>query len=81
MTEMVAERADGDLGVEPAGVRMLRGVERPLPLYRLRQQDEKRDPVCGQLVQGPPAAQLQHEGEEVWFCSRECLAKYLAAEA
>ncbi len=81
MTEVVAERADGDAGVEPAGVRMLRGVERPLPLYRLRHEDEKRDPVCGKLVKSPPAARLEDDGEELWFCSKDCLRDHLASEA
>jgi len=80
MTQDVADRADGDLRIEPAGVRMLRGVERPLPLHRLQRQDEKRDPVCGKLVQSPPAAQLQHEGEELWFCSKDCLRSYLSSD-
>jgi YHS domain-containing protein len=81
MTQAVADRADPDVGVEPVGVRVLRGVEGPLSLYRLRHQDEKRDPVCGKLVKSPPAAQLQQGDEELWFCSKDCLRQYLGSEA
>jgi adenylate cyclase len=81
MTDTVAERVGDGLAVQPAGVRMLRGVGRPIPLYRLEHRDEKRDPVCGKHVSAPPAAQLQHDGDEVWFCSKQCLRDYLAADA
>jgi class 3 adenylate cyclase/DNA-binding transcriptional MerR regulator len=81
MTEVVADRAGDGLGIEPAGVRMLRGMERPLALYRLPHQTSKRDPVCDQMVKAPPAARLQHDGDEMWFCSTECLRKYLDSEA
>jgi class 3 adenylate cyclase len=81
MTQAVADRADPGIGVEPVGVRVLRGVEGPLSLYRLQHQDEKRDPVCGKLVESPPAARLQHGDEELWFCSKDCLRQYLGSEA
>jgi adenylate cyclase len=77
MTEPVADRVDGDVAVESAGVRILRGVERPLPLYRLQHRDEKVDPVCGKPVPSPPAARLQQDGDELWFCSKDCLRQYL----
>jgi adenylate cyclase len=82
MTQVVAERAGDAIAVEPAGVRILRGMERPLALYRLpAHQDEKRDPACGKPVKAPPAARLQQDGDELWFCSKECLRKYLDSEA
>ncbi|HEV2059101.1 MAG TPA: adenylate/guanylate cyclase domain-containing protein [Solirubrobacteraceae bacterium] len=81
MTETVVDRVDDGPAVEPAGVRILRGMERPLPLYRLRREDEKQDPVCGKRVKSPPAARLSQDGEELWFCSRDCLRQYLGSEA
>jgi adenylate cyclase len=81
MTEVVAERVGEGFGLEPVGVRILRGVEKPLPLYRLRHECEKHDPVCGKPVKSPPAARLQQDGEELWFCSRRCLEQFLASEA
>jgi class 3 adenylate cyclase len=80
MTQVVAERAGDGLGVEAAGVRLLRGVEQPLALYRLQHREQKRDPVCGKLIDRPPAARLQLDGDEVWFCSKECLRTYLGAD-
>jgi class 3 adenylate cyclase len=79
VTEVVANRVDDEV-LESAGVRMLRGVEKPLSLYRLRHLDRKVDPVCGQEVQSPPAARLQQDGDELWFCSKNCLRRYLGAE-
>jgi len=81
MTELVADRADGEFGIEPAGVRVLRGVEKPLALFRLRHEGERLDPVCGKPVISPPAAQLQQDGDELWFCSKDCLRQHLASEA
>jgi adenylate cyclase len=81
MTQAVAERADDAVPIEPVGVRMLRGVERPLTLYRLTHRDAKRDPICGKLVEAPPAARLQQDDGELWFCSKECLRRYLETEA
>ena len=81
MTEPVVERADSQLGIEPVGVRVLRGVEAPLTLYRLRLEEETIDPVCGKAVKSPPAARLQQDGEELWFCSKDCLRQHLARES
>lgn len=78
LTEVIAERIDDGV-LEPAGVRMLRGVEKPLSLYRLRHLDQKIDPVCGKEVQSPPAARLQQDGDELWFCSKDCLRSYLGS--
>jgi adenylate cyclase len=81
MTQVVAERANQDVAIEPVGVRMLRGAERPLSLFRLRHHDEKLDPVCGKPVTSPPAARLQQGDEELWFCSKDCLREHLGSEA
>jgi adenylate cyclase len=80
VTEVVASRVDGG-ALEPAGVRILRGVDKPLSLYRLRHLDQKVDPVCGKEVQSPPAARLQQDGDELWFCSKDCLRTYLGSES
>jgi adenylate cyclase len=49
MTEGVAEQLDDGEAAEPVGVRMLRGVESPVRLFRLIVPEEQRDPVCGKL--------------------------------
>jgi adenylate cyclase len=80
MTEDVANQLDADEAAEPVGVRMLRGVESPVRLYRLVVRDEQRDPVCGDLVAAPPAARLSQDHEELWFCSQDCLRRFLLDE-
>jgi YHS domain-containing protein len=80
MTEAVARQAADGANIEPVGVRMLRGVEQPLSLYRLRHDEERRDPVCGKTVAAPPAAQLRQGEEEAWFCSQACLRDFLTRE-
>jgi len=78
LTEAVAERLGDAASVEPLGVRVLRGAERPVALFRLRRHEERRDPVCGRSIQAPPAARLQRAGQELWFCSEDCLRHFLA---
>jgi adenylate cyclase len=77
LTEAVAQRLVDGAPIEPAGVRLLRGSQQPVHLYRLVDQEQRRDPVCGQLVQAPPAARLRHEAQERWFCSENCLRMFL----
>jgi adenylate cyclase len=77
LTESVAEKLGDGAPVEPLGVRMLRGSETPAQLYRLASQEERRDPACGRTVAAPPAARLRHGDEELWFCSEECLRRFL----
>jgi adenylate cyclase len=79
MTEAVAEKLRDGGAVEPVGVRMLRGAEQPVQLYRLAQREERRDPACGRTVQAPPAARLTQGDEELWFCSEQCLRDFLAS--
>jgi adenylate cyclase len=81
MTQVVADRAQDGVGLEPAGVRILRGMDEPLSLYRLRHEAEKQDPICGKAVKSPPAARLQQDGDELWFCSKDCLRQYLGSES
>lgn len=81
MTESVAQEASAaGISVEKAGVRLLRGVDNPVTLYRLAALT-RDDPVCGLSVAEPPFARLQRNGDEVWFCSESCLRRFLAADA
>ena len=81
LTEAVASSLSEGVRTEPVGVRMLRGAGRPLRLFRLITRGERRDPVCNVVVADPPAAQLQQNGEALWFCSTRCLREFLAADA
>src|SRR3954447_2240559 len=78
LTESVMEKLGDGAPVEPVGVRMLRGSEQPVPLYRLAPHEQKRDPACGRIVEAPPAARLRQGDEELWFCSEQCLREFLA---
>jgi adenylate cyclase len=80
LTEAVAEKLGDAAPVEPVGVRMLRGAEQPVQLYRLAPREERRDPACGETVEAPPAARLRQGDEELWFCSERCLRKFLSSE-
>jgi adenylate cyclase len=77
LTEAIAQKLADSSPVEPVGVRMLRGAEQPMQLYRLTHHEERRDPVCGRTVEAPPAARLRHEDDELWFCSEQCLRDFL----
>jgi len=77
LTKDVADKLEDGAPVEPVGLRMLRGAERPMQLYRLRREEARRDPACGRMV-NTPAARLQQEDGELWFCSEQCLRDYLA---
>ena len=79
MSESVARQALATgIPVEKAGVRLLRGVDKPVTLYRLSTATHD-DPVCGMSVTEPPPARLQRDGNDVWFCSESCLRSFLAA--
>jgi hypothetical protein len=43
----VAQELRDGAAVEPVGVRMRRGAEQPVQLFRLAYREERRDPVCG----------------------------------
>jgi adenylate cyclase len=79
LTEAVAAGLGQSASVEAVGIRMLRGAERPVQLYRLAREAPRRDPTCGRNVEAPPAARLLHGDEELWFCSEQCLRTFLAA--
>src|SRR5947209_7916094 len=76
LTDAVAAELT-DETTEPVGVRMLRGAAQPVRLFRVVRRQERRDPVCDALVVDPPAAQLRHDGEDLWFCSQACLRRFL----
>ena len=76
LTDAVAS-ALTDATTEPVGVRMLRGAAQPVRLFRVVMRKERRDPVCSAIVVDPPAAQLRHDGEDLWFCSQACLRRFL----
>jgi hypothetical protein len=79
LTESVAEKLGDGAPIEPLGMRVLRGSENPAQLYRLAPQEERRDPACGRTVAASPAARLRQDDEELWFCSEECLRKFLTS--
>lgn len=79
MTESVALEAQAaGIPVEKAGVRLVRGVDKPVTLYLLSAATHD-DPVCGAVVAEPPPGRLQRNGDEIWFCSESCLRSFLAA--
>lgn len=80
LTESVAA-SDHGAELEQVGVRLLRGVDAPLPLWRVARHANATDPVCGALVQGAPAARLTRDGEDLVFCSDECLRQFVSAPA
>jgi YHS domain-containing protein len=80
ITEAVARAAErAGVPVESAGVRIARGVTEPLTLWRVVHPGAKgqRDPVCGMMVGDGAAGNVTYEGQEYWFCSAECLSKFL----
>ena len=77
LTDAVASALTEREMTEPVGVRMLRGAAQPLRLFRVIRRDERRDPICKAVVADPPAAQLRHDGEDLWFCSQACLRRFL----
>lgn len=79
-SESIAEAAqESGLPVAPVGMRMLRGVDDPLPLYRvMRRRDmPARDPVCGMNVLADAAARLTWGGVDYAFCSEDCLRRFV----
>ena len=60
---------------------MLRGSAEPLSLYRIVRPTSgamRQDPVCGMTVDDETAAaRLVRDGQEVLFCSEDCLRRFL----
>jgi len=80
LTSTTVERLPNDeLAVEEVGVRLLRGVDDPLTLYRPLAAEARRDPVCGRAVAVGEGVNLQVAGRDLAFCSQDCLRQYLAS--
>jgi adenylate cyclase len=78
MTDTVAREVDEEaVRLEEVGVRLLRGVDEPLALWRVAHDDETRDPVCGLEVGTTAAVRLHRDGRDVAFCSEECLRRFV----
>jgi adenylate cyclase len=78
VTATTAEQiVDSDVEVEALGVRLLRGVDEPIALFRVLKPRHQRDPVCGQLVASDHAVRLGTGDRELLFCSQQCLLAYL----
>ena len=79
LTNTTVERLPGDeLAVEEVGVRLLRGVDDPLTLFRPLVSEARRDPVCGQAVPNGVGVHLQDSGRDLAFCSQDCVREYLS---
>jgi YHS domain-containing protein len=68
-----------ELATEEVGVRLLRGVDDPLALYRPVVEEARLDPVCGAAVEKGEGVHLQDAGRSLAFCSQDCLRQYLSA--
>jgi adenylate cyclase len=77
LTDTVVSEIDGTIPVERVGVRLLRGVDRPLELWRVVQAQVSFDPVCGASVGGDAVATLNRDGHEYAFCSEACLRRFV----
>jgi adenylate cyclase len=64
---VVAGIDDEMIRVEKVGVRLLRGVDAPLALWRVAYGDETRDPVCGAEIGTSAAARLTQHGRDLAF--------------
>lgn len=78
LTEKVVDGA-GPLRAQAreVGARLLRGVDQPTALFRIEREKGRVDPVCGNTVTSPPAARITRDGTEHWFCSEDCLRRFL----
>ncbi len=74
---VVANVDDATVRIEEVGVRLLRGVDAPLALWRVAHGTATRDPVCGAEVGAIAAARLSREGRELAFCSEACLRRFV----
>ena len=77
-TDTVVRELERDTAcVEQVGVRLLRGVDEPLALWRISPSGVTRDPVCGAEVGAVPTARLRRHGRELGFCSEDCLRRFV----
>jgi adenylate cyclase len=62
----------------------LKNIREPIELFSIAMNDERLDtidPVCRmRIAQGSAAAHLRLGNQEYWFCSRECLQTFVAAQ-
>ena len=82
VTEPVASAAEAaGIPIERLGVRVARGVQDPVAVARIVRARPlaERDPVCGMTVNADAPAQLVHEGRRLYFCSQDCLQKFIEA--
>lgn len=81
VTQPVASEAQAaGIRVEEAGVRILRGIDEPLALFRViraRTTPLSRDPVCGMMVGDDAFGRLARDEREYVFCSEDCLRRFL----
>ena len=45
----------------------------------IRREQVEKDPVCGMFVAREAAVKLERKGEDLYFCSEKCRAKFLEA--
>jgi adenylate cyclase len=74
---VVIDIDDETTRMEEVGVRLLRGVDAPVTLWRVAHGDETRDPVCGAEIGATAAARLSREGRDLAFCSEDCLRRFV----
>jgi class 3 adenylate cyclase len=74
---VVGDVDDLTLTFEEVGVRLVRGIDAPLALWRVTPDEETRDPVCGAEVGTTAAARLTRNGQDVAFCSEDCLRRFV----
>jgi class 3 adenylate cyclase/YHS domain-containing protein len=71
------------MDVRPLGPHRLRNVSQPVELFEVHlglcDLSETVDPVCRMRLEREDAAgSFRHESQEYWFCSRTCLAAFVA---
>lgn len=84
VTPQVLEAATSRRGTEPlsVGTRTFRNVSTPIELFDIchdRSTDKFIDPIRQMLVSAESAAaSLRHEGDTLYFCSVDCLKRFVA---
>jgi adenylate cyclase len=83
VTPQVLEQAKRPSRTEPfsVGTKTFRNVSTPIELFDIchdRSSDKFIDPICQMLVSPEAAAAtLKHEGDTLYFCSVECLKRFV----
>jgi len=68
---------DPAIALEEVGVRLLRGVDEPLALYRPLPVLVQTDPVCGATVPAGTGVSMHNGERALVFCSPACLGTYV----